>query len=296
MASGDNRNRITKSTPEAHEFMVGYVQANKESGSGVSSIAINKNHGYWQVLPPKSLLNGITSAKWYNSWHTWNRATLPRIGEQYYGFDADEDSFAIAEIIKELARIEIDYVLLDQTNSWDALVKSYQLFASEINKWNKVPGNRKVRYAICGKGWKPRGPEDVEESAKRSMEEFVNHPVYGGSENYQYVNGKPLLVIYGDGVRKDKLWEVYIGDKSFANRFTLKWMDGHLYPEGMDSDNKGDWYGWALVNGSYENTEQMVVQAGFFNHVSFASRFRNGIEGDRYRKLCWDKVLLNKPD
>jgi len=293
---GDNRNRITKAAPKAHEFLVGYVEAHKESGNGVSSIAINKNYGYWQVMPPKNLLNGITSAKWYNSWHTWNRATLPRIGEQYYGFDAEEDSFAIAEIIKELAKIEIDYVLLDQTNSWGALVKSYRVFAREINKWNKVPGNRKVKYAICGKGWKPQGPEDVEESARRSMEEFVNHPVYGGSENYQYVDGKPLLVIYGDGVRKDKLWETYAGEKTFAGQFMLKWMDGHLYPEGMDPKNRGDWYGWALVNGSYENTEQMVVQAGFFNHISFASRFVNGIEGDRYRKLGWDKVLQNKPD
>lgn len=294
--SGDRRNRITKSTPVAHEFMVGYVQSRKESGNGVSAIAINKNYGYWQVLPPQSLLNGVTSPKWYNSWHTWNRATLPRIGEQYYGFDAEEDSFAIAEIIKELAKIEIDYVLLDQTNPWGVLLKSYQVFANEISKWNKVPGNRKVKYAICGKGWKPIGPEDVEESARRSIGDFVNHPVYGSSENYQFVDGKPLLVIYGGGERKDRLWKEYAGNKSFANRFTLKWMDGHLYPEGMDPDNKGDWYGWALVNGSYENAEQMVVQPGFFNHISFASRFKGGIEGDRYRRLFWDKVLLNKPD
>jgi len=294
--SGDRRNRITKTIPEAHKFMLGHVEASKESGHGASCIAINNKHGFWQVMPPKSLLNGITSAKWYNSWQTWNRASLPRIGDQYYGFDADEDTFAIAEIIKELAAVEIDYVMLDQTNSWNFLIKSYRLFANEIDKWNRIPGNRKVRYAICGKGWKPGGAKDVEESARNSMEEFVNHPVYGSAENYQYVDGKPLLVIYGDGERKDNLWADFKGDKTFAKQFTLKWMDGHLYPEGMDPDNKGNWYGWALVNGSYENAEQMVVQPGFFNHASFASRFEHGIEGDRYRKLNWDKVLLNKPN
>ena len=39
----------------------------------------------------------------------------------------------------------------------------------------------------------------------------------------------------------------------------------------------------------------MVVQPGFYNGGLFISREYEGIEGDWYRRMNWDKVLLNEP-
>jgi len=290
---GNQTRRLTKCLPAAHRFFVGYAQASRTDQYGVSAIAFNENHGFWQVMPPPGLITSNTPF-YYDSWHFHNRAALPLIGEEYYGFDANRDTFAIAELVRQLALAEIDYVLLDQTNPWAALIDSYKLFALEVSKWNRVPGHRKVKYAIAGMF--KRGPEDVERSAEYTLRDFLNHPVWGGEENYQYWDGKPLLVCYG-GVhlrRRDLLWEAYPGDKSAANQFRLGWMDGYISEDKIGPD-KGDWFGWIMEEGTIVNSDQMVVQPGFYNGGIFISRSYEGIEGDWYRRMNWDRVLLNKP-
>ena len=130
-------------------------------------------------MPPLDLITSPTPF-YYNSWHFHNRAALPLIGDTYHGFDAEKDTFAIAELVRQLAHAQIDYVLLDQTNTWNVLLTSYQVFAREISRWNSVPGNRRVRYAIAGMF--KRGPADVEKSAEYTLRDFLNHPEYGGPE------------------------------------------------------------------------------------------------------------------
>ena len=128
---GNQTRRLTKCLPAAHKFLVGYTQAPESDNYGVSAITFNKNYGYWQVMTPLELITSNTPF-YYHSWHFHNRAALPLIGEEYYGFDAEKDTFAIAELVRQLASAGIDYVLLDQTNPWDVLLPAYQLFAFEI--------------------------------------------------------------------------------------------------------------------------------------------------------------------
>lgn len=286
--------RASKGLPACHIFFTGHVQQSKTSNFGVSPIAFNNDAGYWQVMPPYGMFgNGLyepgSDPDWYSSWHSRNRGFLPLIGDEYYGFDAEDDYFAVQEIISDIAEAEIDFVLLDQTNAWGALFKTYQVFATAIMQWNANPANRKVRYAICGMF--KNEPSEVETSARNTLMNFYN--TYG-TDNYQMLDGKPLLVCYGPAEYKHIQWENYTGSKQAANRFTVKWMDGDLIESKIDPDNKGDWYGWHMVNGTIENDQQMVVQPGFYNGGDFISREKNGIEGDMYRS-DWDKVLVNKP-
>ncbi len=291
---GSRTDRPSKGLPACHTFFTGHVQQSKTSNFGVSPIAFNNDAGYWQVMPPYNMFgNGNyqpgQDPDWYCSWHSRNRGYLPLIGDEYYGFDAEDDVFAITEIISDMAEAEIDFVLLDQSNAWGALFKTYQVFASALMQWNSDPNNRKVRYAICGMF--KDSPSEVETSARNTLMNFYN--TYG-TDNYQTLDGKPLLVCYGPAPSKHIQWANYTGTKQAADRFTLKWMDADLIESNIDPDNKGDWYGWQLINGTIENEQQMVVQPGFYNGGAFISREKNGIEGDLYRS-DWDKVLVNKP-
>ena len=291
---GSRTNRPSKGLPACHSFFTGHVQQSKTSNFGVSPIAFNNDAGYWQVMPPYGMFgNGNyepgQDPDWYCSWHSRNRGYLPLIGDEYYGFDAEDDYFAIQQIISDMAAAEIDFVLLDQSNTWGALFKTYQVFATAIMQWNANPANRKVRYAICGMF--KDGPSQVETSARNTLMNFYN--TYG-TDNYQMLDDKPLLVCYGPAENKHVEWANYTGSKQAANKFTVKWMDGDLVESNIDPDNKGDWYGWQMVNGTIENDQQMVVQPGFYNGGAFISREKNGIEGDLYRS-DWDKVLVNKP-
>jgi len=292
--SYDVKMRHSKGLPKAHRFFTGYVQSSKTSEYGVSPIAFNKDYGHWQVMPPFNMFPGITTPNWYCSWHYNNRAAIPLIDDEYYGFDAEDDTFAVLSLVKAMADADIDFVMLDQTNPWEALLKAHQLFAYAVCQWNKVPGNRKVKYAICGKYKNNAG--EVEASAKSTLEDFIHHPDFGGEENYQFPDGKPLLVCYGGVQQKHKKWANYTGSKTNAGKFTLKWMDGSIWPSSTSIDpfNKGNWYGWYLPEGTLENKEQMVVQPGFYNGNAFTSRWYKGTEGDWYRRN-WDKVLLNNP-
>ncbi len=299
--SADPRGRPMKGLPAGHNFFTAYVNTSKSGSYGVSPIVFNNDWGLWQVMPPYELFSNQPGQPgnqpwWYNSWHTHSRAALPLIGNEYYGYDAEVDTFAITAIIKELADAEIDYVLLDQTNTWGVLLKAYQVFAHTISEWNKIPDNRKVKYAICGMYKNHAG--EVEVSAERTISDFYNHPVFGGEGNYQYLDGKPLMVCYGGVQNKHLDWASYTGKKSNASQFTLKWMDGRIR-ESTIGPEKGDWFGWFLPEGTIENSTQMVVQPGFHSGPAgnnWSSRWVDGIEGDRYRKLGWDKVLLNQPE
>lgn len=291
---GSRTDRPSKGLPACHSFFTGHVQQSKTSNFGVSPIAFNNDVGYWQVMPPYAMFgNGNyepgSDPDWYCSWHSRNRGYLPLIGDEYYGFDAEDDYFAIQQIISDMAAAEIDFVLLDQSNAWGALFKTYQVFATAIMQWNANPANRKVRYAICGM-FKDQ-PSQVEASARNTLLNFYN--TYG-ADNYQMLDGKPLLVCYGPAENKHIQWANYTGSKLVADRFTVKWMDADLIESKIDSENKGDWYGWQMINGTIENEQQMVVQPGFYNGGAFISREKNGIEGDLYRS-DWDKVLVNKP-
>lgn len=297
--SDNSRNRPSKGTLHGHQFFTGYLLKNKRDSYGPSPISFNNDAGYWEVMPPLGLFpNSGTDAaagkspNWYCSWQYNNRAGLPRIGDKYYGFDAEQDDWALTELIRDLADAEIDYVMLDQTNPWESLLNAHRLFAKMIQNWNMNPANRKVRYTICGRAKANAG--QIETSAKSTWQDFYH--TYG-TDNYQKLDGKPLLVCYGGLEDKPGKWAAYSGSKEYGNRFNLKWMEGDMrYANtSIDFDNIGDWYGWGLWDGSIPNEKQMVVQPGFYNGGVFFSRSEGEIEGDRYRKLCWDKVLLEAP-
>lgn len=298
--SDNARNRPSKGTPHGHDFFTGYVQSPKGATYGVSPISFNNDVGYWEIMPPYSMFGHGNyepgaSPNWYCSWQYNNRAGLPRVGDIYYGFDANDDKWAILKLVEALAVAEIDFVMLDQTNSWGALLTAHTLFAQCVMEWNANPVNRKVRYAIAGQF--KTDPLQVENSAKNTLDDFYYKY---GTDNYQNLDGKPLLVCYGetpDSKNKDVQWTAYTGSKTNASNFSVKWMDGNITTANLsvNQDAVGDWYGWSLPHGTIVNNNQMVVQPGFYNGGSLYSRWEDGVEGDRYRMLCWDKVLVALP-
>ena len=290
---GDNP-RASKDIPPGTHFMTGHVQTTSDQEYGVSPIAFNQTRGRFQVMPPYGMFSNSNyqsgnGSNWYNSYQSGAADQfLPFIDGEYYGFDAEDDTFAIRYLIKELAEAEIDYVLFDQSNPWNALKATYTLFAKEIKTWNETPGNRLLKYAICGKF--KNNASEVEASAKSTYLDFLINTEFGASKYYQYWKGKPLLVCYGGVDNKQGVWEAYSGDKTYANKFTLRWMSGS-----MGDYDPGLWYGW-VSDGAIESSEQMVVQPGHYNGNLFHSRYYNGIEADWYRVMHWDKVLRTVPE
>jgi hypothetical protein len=291
---GGNNPRANKDIPPGTHFMTGFVQTTSEQEYGVSPIVFNQTRGRFQVMPPYGMFSNNkfqpgNGSNWYNSYQAGQADQfLPFIDGEYYGFDAEDDTFAIRYLIQQLAEAKIDYVLFDQTNGWNALKTTYTLFAREIKNWNQIPGNRLLKYAICGK-FKNTASE-VEVSAKSTFLEFLSNPEFGASEYYQYWKGKPLFVCYGGVDNKPDVWEAYTGDKTYGNKFTLRWMSGNI-----GDNDPGLWYGW-ISDGALISKQQMVVQPGHYNGNLFHSRYYNGIEADFYRVMHWDKVLRTAPE
>ncbi len=218
-----------------------------------------------------------------NVWTAWKLETLSLLSDGTYGrYDTLDEKEGIFHL-DEMTKAGIDFIIMDQTNNIDVengCINARALAtARRIKKWNDA-GNKPIRYcsAVGGIQWS-HDFATVEYEAKLMWERYVNTEL--GSEKYHYyLDGKPLLIAY---CVDENEWNAYKGDKTFANRFTIRFGTGSI------GDKKEQW-GWAATEGTQYtgNEESAIVMPGWRNRCGYDPVLRG--EGEFYKK-CWETVL-----
>lgn len=251
--------------------------------------AVSFLNGVWNVLPNSS---NYWKPFYWNSWDAWNIKYLPLTQGIYKQYDSG-DTLVIQEHLAELTGANIDYLLMDETNNIyvenSSIFNRAQAVAHEIKKWNANPANKNIFYAFAVGGMQFSGdPNTLEYEAGEVWNQVVNNPSNGGPATYFMLNGKPLLVCYYGQQSYLDAWNAMVSHP-WTQYFTIRWCNG-------TNLSTPDLYGWGIPNGSISSTNLMEVMPGWNNHQgSFTSRIYNSVEGDFYKKLCWDKVLAQLP-
>ena len=83
-----------------------------------------------------------------------------------------------------------------------------------IQRWNEA-GNKPIKYcsAIGAYATVWQDYNIIESEAKKLWERYIEQP-WGTPEHHEYVNGKPLLVLFT--ITKEQ-WEAWDGDKTEGN-------------------------------------------------------------------------------
>jgi hypothetical protein len=249
--------------------------------------AIAFTNGVWNVLP-----SGYGRPLLLNLWDAWDIKSVPYSRGTYQQYDSG-DSIVIREHLAEISAAQIDYLLMDETNN--LYVEGGIIFnraiavAKEIKKWNENLVNRPMRYVFAIGGIQFSGnPQTIEDEAKEVWNNVINREGTGGLDTYLLQDGKPLLVCYYGVESYRQAW--YNIAHPWSDKFTVRWCNG-------TNSNTPDLYGWGIPNGAINSTFLMEVMPGWNNHKgSFVSRTYSAVEGDFYRKLCWDRVLSKKPE
>jgi hypothetical protein len=123
----------------------------------------------------------------------------------------------------------------------------------------------------------------MEREAQDVYEHFYNNPDYGGSTNYYQLDGKPLIVYWGDRNQNRAAWNSYAGDKTCGSRFAVR------YAQDVVSGS----YGWNIYsNGTVINSEVEVVSPGWGHYKRAMPPYVSRQKGDFYAQ-CWNTVLTN---
>jgi hypothetical protein len=240
-----------------------------------------------------------TTGIWYSTWYTpalwgdWGINYVPVVP----GGDRQYDSGEAAVIDSHLAMIadaRIDFLLLDLTNhiGTDFILMRAKALCGRLVAWNAAHPDRPVRYAIAvGATQWTKDPADIEAEATSAWTWFVQA---FGDDNYFRWDGKPLLVANDQGVRAP--FTAY-APKPNASRFTLKWWNGNVGASSVPVVARGDYLGWAFIDGALANQEAMVVMPGWRNRAGNppVSRFLNGEEAGFYKHRGWERVLAAPP-
>lgn len=272
-------------------------------GNGTDApVAYYSNRGEWRALPADLY---YVFPNIYNTWEAGFQNTdiglkyIPRTNGVFNTYDSGNTA-VIDEHINMISTAGIDYLILDLTNYINAdnsYIKNRALIlAQRINIWNSNMANRPLKYAIAiGYMQLTHLPGTMEDECNIVYDEFVN-TVNGGTKNYYYMNGKPLILSYAE--YNDRLtWEQYTGDKTESNRYTVRWLQGKV-PTGTTppSSDYGLYFGWSYPQGSLINSTTMVAMPGHNNqHGDFVSRKYNNINGGFYDSLCLQRILQQKP-
>ncbi|QTH41091.1 VCBS repeat-containing protein [Cohnella sp. LGH] len=279
-------------------------------GDGMEApVAFFPASGQWKALP---------ADLYYfkpNLWNTWEGGLLPnsrpikyvpRTNGVFSTYDSG-DPAVIDEHLAMLADAKIDFVILDETNGINVdngyIKQRAAALAGRIAIWNANPSHRPIKYAIAvGAMQSTHLPQTMEDESEIVWDEFANHPIYGGSDNYYYLNGKPLIVSYAEYA--DRLqWEGWSGDKTESNRFTVRWIQGKVpwepgsvFGGTPPVSDYGLYFGWSYPLGAQANADTMVVMPGHNNNVGdWISRTYNGVRGGFYTELGWNRVLIQDP-
>jgi hypothetical protein len=197
--------------------------------------------------------------------------------------------------LQQMANAKIDFLLLELTcvgaggfrGSGGKHIDNARVVAQRIKIWNEHHA-WKIKYAVAaGAHWNNYGSTPIcsfmEGEAHDIYDTFYNNPAYGGPDNYYQLNGKPLIVYYGD-LGQMSAFDRYQGDKTYGNFFTVR------YAMMVNSGT----YGWNILSsGTVTNAEVEVVSPGWggyihTNNPSYVPRR----QGDFYRQ-CWNTVLSN---
>ena len=205
------------------------------------------------------------------------------------------DTSVIDFHLQQIANAMIDFVLFELTPggldgyrpSMNAFVNNARITAQRIKVWNDNH-KWKIRYAIAA-GSHPDvyGTDPIglcmEKEAEDVYKSFYNNADYGGSDNYYQLNGKPLIVYWGDIDGNTSAWNSYAEDKTFGDKFTIRYA----------SDVRNGSYGWNIYgSGTVINSEVEVVSPGWGHHARSVPPYVSRRLGDFYRN-CWNTVLTN---
>ncbi len=236
------------------------------------------SNGEWQVRQ-----NGFNR---FNTWEAWNISYIPYTQGVYNTYDSG-DTAVIDDHLATMADAQIDFLLFDATNyiytDNGYIFDRSKDVAERIRIWNSNAANRDVKYALAiGKIQFDSDPASLEYEAGEVWTQFVN-TVDGGTDNYFYKDGKPLLVTYCSPTQ-ESIWKAYTGDKTNSNHFTCEWAH---------SPAEAGTYGWEARNGSIDDNEVMLVMPGWNNHQGATPVSR--AYGDFYQAYCWDRVIRKNP-
>ncbi len=244
------------------------------------------------VKPAESDI-GIWYSVWYtyngdyasafktNVWKYWDIQYEPLLPDGTYGYYDSLDEDVINFHLKEMSDAGIDFIIMDQTNNIDAeggSINARALKMAEcIKKWNDA-GNRPIRYcsAIGKIQWDQAG-KAIEDEAVLLYNRYLREDF---GDAYYMLDGKPLLIVYGDGA--SDLWNEYLaggGKSKYTDKFTLRWADNKSTP---------GYYGWAYDQGTKQDSEVMVVMPGWDNRKGHTPVPRD--HGQWYRN-SWKQVF-----
>ncbi|MBM7568476.1 discoidin domain-containing protein [Paenibacillus sacheonensis] len=248
-----------------------------------ATVAFNNATGTWSVEPYHYFKKNL-----HDTWAAWNMKYLPLTLGTYRQYDSNEVP-VIDEHIAAMSSAGVDFLLLDETNGLyvdDGYIYDRAVtLSSRINAWNSTTGNRSLKYALAiGDLQYTHDPQSVEFEAGEAWKQFVN-TANGGTKNYYYLNGKPLLVLHA-GAAERNAWLNWTGDKTNSSKFTIRYSEG-----GTPS---GD-YGWYTpASGTIANDEVMVVMPGHNpNQATYTPISR--ANGDYYTAKAWDRVMQKNP-
>ena len=257
--------------------------------------------GQWSVLPTQYFKP--------NMYNTWEGGLTPDGREikykpytlgQYQTYDSGNIQ-VIDEHIQMLVNAGINFILFDLTNGLDIdggyILNNAKTVASRIAVWNNAHPTSKLKYAVgIGLMQLTHTPVTMEEECERITNEFVNNSTYGGSGNYYYRNGKPLIVSYAEYA--DRItWQNWTESKARSNVYTVRWMQGRVPDTTVPTSDYGLYFGWTTPQGSLINTDAMVAMPGHNDNrgYDFVSRQYNTVNGGFYSVQCWDRILQTKP-
>lgn len=236
---------------------------------------------------------GIWYSTWYarqadnspdnkvNTWTAWKIPFKPLLPDGRYETYDSLDKEVTRFHLKMISEAQIDFIIMDQTNNIDVdggYINARSLsVAQTIKEYNDDKSHRPVKYcsAIGGIQWS-QDAATIENEARILWTRYCSQD-FGGEDYHYMIDGKPVMVVYGDGAR-DK-WEAYAGDKTYAEKFSIRWADNASRP--------GYW-GWAFDQGTKEHWETMVVMPGWNNMKGATPVPRR--YGETYKK-SWDVVL-----
>lgn len=221
-----------------------------------------------------------SSSNQLDTWNAWNLDFTPLLPDGTFGYYDSKDTEVIQFHLEKMSEAQIDFIVMDQTNNIDVdggyINERSLAVAKYIKKYNDS-GARPVRYcsAIGGIQWS-QDAATIEQEAAKLWTRYVNQD-FGSEKYHYYYEGKPVLVVYGDGA--EAKWNAYTGDKTYASKFTIRWADNKSTP--------GYW-GWAYDKGVQWHGETTVVMPGWNNCKGATPVNRN--YGETY-KAFWRKVL-----
>ncbi|NLV73509.1 MAG: hypothetical protein GXY52_02320 [Chloroflexi bacterium] len=225
---------------------------------------------------------------------TYYRPLCSDTPDDYRTYRAD-DAAVIDYHLAQLAAAQIDFILFEVTPgglggyrlTMQPFVDKARAVCERLALWNA--GNPwKIRYAIAAGAHYGVYQSDpvglcMEREAQEVWETFVTNPAYGGEDTCYQLNGKPLLVYWGDPEANPRHWAAYEGDKTYGERFSIRYA----------SDVRAGTYGWNIyASGTVLHPEVEVVSPGW-GHYTRAEPPYVERQAGRFYQRCWDTVLGN---